>query len=122
MVPRLEPLPADYVVGQGAADISPEAIAAAEQIVALLFAGRKIAHYPGSLSVLDQSQTGAKILPRKHTVFVGVRETPNPAAWFGGDLKDISMQGVGFWGVEVPLDIADTTSLQQLTSEMAWRE
>ena len=55
-------------------------------------------------------------------MFVGVRDNLNPASWFGGDLKDITIQGVRFWGVEVPVDIADTASLQQLTSGMVWRE
>jgi hypothetical protein len=122
MLSRLEPLPADYVVGQTTADISPEAIAAVEQIVQLVFAGRKVLRYPGSVSITDQGQTVAKILPRKNSVFVGVRETLDPASWFGGDLKDITIQGVRFWGIEMPLDIADPAPLHQLTTGMVWRE
>jgi hypothetical protein len=70
---------------------------------------------------MDGSQTVAKVMPRTQSIFVGVRESLAPSTWFAGPLKEVHIQDVRFWGVDVPVDIADVETVSKLTDGMTWK-
>ena len=51
-----------------------------------------------------KGQTIGKIIRRGKGVFVGLRDSIDPSGWFKGPLESISVQGVVFRGLIVPVD------------------
>jgi hypothetical protein len=114
---KLQPDTKDYRVAEAAFDseISPESLAEASHFRDL-FPGYAIEQNKGSYSVKDGSETIAKIIPRRDLVFVGIRESRNPRAWFRESLEEVNVQGVRFYGRWIPVDRSDDERLAELVS------
>jgi hypothetical protein len=111
-----QPNDADYVVAAGALNggASPEALALAAKLREDLFARFDVAQYPGSYSIKEGGQTIGKIIPKLDAVFVGIRETRKPEMWFGDELQTLSIQGVRFMGIYVPVESRDMDAVERL--------
>jgi hypothetical protein len=120
MLATLEPDPKDYAVAESAiaSRATPESLALAARL-AQMFAGYKAVEYPGSYSIKDGGQTVAKVIPRQSSVFVGVRGDRLPATWEPGPAETVSVQGVPFTGIAVPVDRADSEDLSFLQKGLA---
>jgi hypothetical protein len=103
MVTAVKPSDADYqtalAVGNGAPETVPLMAKLAE-----LFSRYDVVKYPGSYSIKHQGRTIGKIMWRGGGVFVGLRDATNPERWFPGPLEEVSVQGVVFRGLVVPVD------------------
>jgi hypothetical protein len=115
MQEKLQPDSLDYRVAEGAfgSGVSAESIAAAASFREL-FNGYEVVQSKGSYSVREGGQTIAKIIPRPDVVFVGIRDSKNPEKWFKGTLERVSVQGVPFFGLWVPIEHRDDTQLSLL--------
>jgi hypothetical protein len=115
MQQKLQPDHTDYRVAEAAfrSEVSAESIAEASSFRAL-FAGYEVVQSKGSYSVLEGTQTIAKIIPRRDTVFVGIRDSKNPERWFTGPLERVSIQGVPFFGLWVPVEHPNDSQLASL--------
>jgi hypothetical protein len=112
-----EPDGDDYEVAQAKVNggASPEALALAAKLRRELFAGFDTVTYPGSYSITRDGQTVAKIIPYLESVFVGVRESESPETWFSGPLEPVSINGVTFLGIQVPVESPDAAAAANLT-------
>jgi hypothetical protein len=113
-----QPSEKDYKVAEANLNggASPESAALAAKLAHDLFHAFEIIQYAGSYSVKEGRQTVAKVIPGPDSVFVGVRDSKDPAKWFQGQLETVSVQGVEFFGLVVPVnnpDVAEIASLAQ---------
>ncbi len=69
-------------------EISAESLTQAAQFREL-FPAHKVVATKGSFSVLENGETIAKIIPRRDSVFVGIRDTKSPHLWFSGHLDRV---------------------------------
>jgi hypothetical protein len=70
--------------------------------------------------VRENGQTIAKIIPRRDRVFVGLRDSKQPEQWFKtAALERMSVQGVPFFGLWVPVEHPDNAHLAALVEGLA---
>jgi hypothetical protein len=122
MVATSVPDSADYAVAEATVNgrSTPESVALAARLAGQ-FVGYKAVEYPGSYSIKDGPQTIAKIVPRRDAVFVGVRGTVLPDAWASGTSETITVHGVPFTGIVIPVDTSDGEDLQFLLTGLEQR-
>jgi hypothetical protein len=111
------PTLADYKDADNAlalGQVSAEAIPLMDRLAASLFTGYEVARYEGSFSIKEGGQTIAKLIPRGDGVFVGIRDSKTPERWFSGPLKTVSVNGVDFRGVVVPVESREQSDAEKL--------
>jgi hypothetical protein len=82
--------------------------------LAALFEGCEVVKYIGSYSIKEGGQTIGKLIPRGDGVFVGIRESGRPERWFSGPLEGVTVNGVTFRGVVVPVDSREYATAERL--------
>lgn len=121
MIPALEPDGQAYAAAEtgflGEAT-SPESVTQAAKF-RMLFTGYRVVESRGSFSVLENGETIAKIIPKRDAVFVGIRDTKSPQSWCPGPLDRVSIRGVPFLGLHVPVEHADDAQLAMLVRGIA---
>jgi len=122
MLEGLVPTAADYAATLDSIAAGPPEAVPLMAKLAGLFKDYEVVEYKGSFSVKDRGQTIGKIMRRGAGVFVGLRDSTNPSHWFPGPLDEVSVQGVVFRGLVVPVDSPDSPDAATLVSGLSDRQ